>query len=128
MLDGNPAGWSTQEYYGSPYFGNLKAGTGFILDLGRPAQVSSVTVRLGSMPGANVQLKLGDSSERSPANLAVMKTVASADDVSGSYTFTIRQHVSGQYLVIWFTKLPPESGSPNKYVAQIFSIVVHGST
>jgi hypothetical protein len=85
-------------------------------------------VTFGTVAGANVQLKLGNSGERSPANLAAMKTMASANDVSGSYTFTIRQPESGQYLVIWFTKLPPESGSTGKYAAQIFSVVVHGST
>ena len=128
VLDGNSAGWSTQEYYGSPYFGHLKAGTGFILDLGRRVQVRSVTVQFGSVPGADAQLKVGDSNDRSQANLDAMITAASASNVSGSYTFTVRQRVTGQYLVIWFTKLPPMAGSTSKFAAQIFSVVVRGST
>ncbi|MGH3300703.1 MAG: protein kinase family protein [Streptosporangiaceae bacterium] len=133
VLDGNPAGWSTQQYDGSssgswPTFGDLKAGTGFILDLGRPSRVRSVTVTFGTAPGADVEIKLGDSNTRSAANLDAMTTVASASNVSGSYTFTTRASVTDRYLVIWFTKLPQMAGSPGKYGAQIFSVVVRGTS
>jgi serine/threonine protein kinase len=135
VLDGNPAGWTSQQYDGSssgpyPTFGDLKAGTGFILDLGQPVGVSSVTVTFGAAPpgaGADVQIRLGDSSTRSPANLNAMKIVASADNVSGTYTFTAEPSVTDQYVVIWFTKLPPLAGTPNKYMAQIFKVVVKGT-
>ena len=126
VLNGNPAGWSTQQYYRSPYLGNLKAGTGLILDLGKPVRVSSITVRFGSVPGANVQIKVGSSNARSATNLASMTTVARQDNVSGSYTFTIQRPATGQYLVIWFTKLPPMAQAGNKYMAQIFGVVIHG--
>jgi serine/threonine protein kinase len=133
VIDHNPAGWSTQQYIGSssgswPTFGDLKAGTGFILDLGRPAALKSVTVTFGSVPGADVEIKLGDSATRSPANLAAMKTVASASNVSGSHTFTIRSSATDRYVVIWFTKLPPAAGGANKYMAQIFSVVLRGGS
>jgi hypothetical protein len=133
VLDGNPAGWSTQYYVGgssgpNPTFGNLKAGTGFMLDLGRPVRVASVTVRFGSEPGANVEIKAGSSSTRSAANLNAMTTLASASNVSGSYTFTVRRTVADRYLVIWFTQLPPLAGSPGKYAAQIYSVEVKGAS
>jgi hypothetical protein len=132
VLDHNGAGWSTQQYIGSssgswPTFGDLKAGTGFILDLGRAADVKSVTVTFGSVPGADVEIKLGDSATRSGTNLEAMKIVASASNVSGSYTFTVRSGATGRYVVIWFTKLPPMTGTSNKYMAQIFSVVVRGT-
>jgi serine/threonine protein kinase len=133
VLDGNPAGWSTQEYDGgtsgpNPTFGNLKAGTGFILNMGQPVRVSSVTVTFGSAPGADVQIRVGDSGTRSPANLGAMKIVASADNVSGSHTFTIDPSLTDQYVVIWFTKLPPMAGTPDKFMAQIFSVTVRGTS
>jgi hypothetical protein len=133
VLDGNPAGWSTQEYIGgssgpSPTFGNLKAGTGLILDLGRPVAVGSVTVTFGSVPGADVEIKAGGSNTRSPANLDAMTTIASGSNVSGSYTFTVRHSVADQYLVIWFTKLPPLAGSAGRYAAQIYSVVVKAAS
>jgi hypothetical protein len=127
VLDGNPAGWSTQ-WYSSAYFGSLKAGTGFILDLGTGAKVSSVTVTFGSVPGTDVQIKEGNSDVRSAANLASMTTVASGTDVHGMHTFTVAQPVTARYLVIWFTKLPRLAGSTSKFEAQIFDIVIHGTS
>jgi hypothetical protein len=126
VLKPGSGGWATQQYYRSPYFGNLKKGTGLILDLGKPARVTSITVQFGSVPGANVQIKVGDSNTRSAANLASMSTVASQTDVSGSYTFVIQRPVNDRYLVIWFTKLPPMTQAGNKYMAQIFGVVIHG--
>jgi len=128
VLSGNSQGWATQQYYRSPYFGNLKAGTGLILDLGKPVRVSSITVTFGSVPGANVQIKVGNSNARSAANLQSMTTVASRNNVSNSYTFNVPHPVLGQYLVIWFTKLPPMTQGGNKYMAQIFGVAIHGSS
>ena len=130
VLDGNPQGWSTQYYVGAEgaHFGNLKSGTGFILTLSPPARVSSVTVTFGTAVGAIAQLKMGDSDVRSKANLESMTTVAGPRKVAGTYTFTIKHPVSGRYLVIWFTRLPPLTGQPGKYEAQIFKVVVTGTT
>jgi hypothetical protein len=133
VFDDNGQGWSTQQYdlsSGSqwPTFGDLKPGTGFIVDLGRSVRLSSVTVRFGSQPGADVQIRLGDSDTRSMTNLNSMPNVASADDVSGTHTFTITSRATGQYVVIWFTKLPPMAGNPDKCMAQIFSVVVRGTS
>jgi hypothetical protein len=75
-----------------------------------------------------VELKVGDSPARSAANLDSMTTVARADDVSGPHTFTISQSAKGQYLVIWFTKLPAATKPSGKFMAQIFSVVLHGAS
>jgi hypothetical protein len=133
VFDDNGLGWSTQQYDLSssgqwPTFGDLKAGTGFIVDLGRPVRLSSVTVKFGNEPGADVQIMLGDSNTRSQSNLNSMQIVASADDVSGSHIFTTTSKATGQYVVIWFTKLPPLAGNPDKSMAQIFSVVVRGTS
>ena len=92
-----------------------------ILDLGKAVKASSVTVKFGPVPGANVQIKVGNSDARSAANLNSMTTVASETNVSGTTTFQIPHPVSGQYLVIWFTKLPPLSGQAGKYEEAIYS-------
>jgi hypothetical protein len=133
VFDDNGLGWSTQQYDLSssgqwPTFGDLKAGTGFIINLGRAVRLSSVTVKFGSEPGADVQIRLGDSSTRSPNNLNSMQIVASADDVSGTHVFTTTSRATGQYVVIWFTKLPPLAGNPNKSMGQIFSVIVRGTS
>ncbi len=127
VLDGNPQGWSTQ-YYDSARFGRLKAGTGFILNLGKPAKVSSVTVQFGATAGAIAQLRVGNSDVRSGANLYSMPIAAGPSKVAGSYTFRIQHPVSGQYLVIWFTRLPPLAGQQGKFEAQIFKVVISGTS
>ena len=97
--------------------------------LGKPVRVSSVTITFGSVaPGADVQLKMGDSDTRSAANEQSMTTVARKDGVSGTYTFTVTKNVTDQYLVIWFTKLPPVSGGAGKYMGQVFSVVINGAS
>lgn len=127
LTGGSPAGWHTQ-YYDSAHFGGLKAGTGMILDLGQSARITSVTVTFGSVPGANVQIRVGNSATRSASNLQSMTTIASKNDVSGSTTFLSTQRVSARYLVIWFTKLPPLAGQPGHYEAQIYHVVVRGTS
>jgi hypothetical protein len=127
LVDHNPAGWQTQQYYGSSNFGNLKSGSGLILDMGKAVRVSSVLIKFGTEPGANVDIKVGDSDVRSAANEEMMTTVASAVDVSGSHMFTISKPVSDRYLVVWFTNLPPLAGAHGKYMAQIFTIIVSGT-
>lgn len=125
VLDGSPAGWSTQ-WYQTALFGGLKAGTGFILDMGSAQKVGSVQVTFGTAPGADVQIKEGDSPARTAANLGSMFTVAGHTSVSGTWTFNVVHPVSARYLVIWFTKLPPDSSG--HFEAQIFKVVIHRAT
>ncbi|HUZ26089.1 MAG TPA: protein kinase family protein [Streptosporangiaceae bacterium] len=124
VLNGNAQGWSSQEY-ATAQLGNLKAGTGLILDMGHVIKMHSITVKFGSAAGADVQVKMGNSATRSAANLNSMATVASANNVGGTYTFTTSGQATGQYVVIWFTKMPLASGG--HYTAQIFTIIVQGA-
>jgi hypothetical protein len=123
-INGNPAGWTSQDY-NTAALGNLKAGTGLILDMGRPVKLSSITIQFGSSAGADVQIKMGNSNTRSAANLQSMPTVASADNVGGTHEFTAVTAGTGQYIVIWFTKLPPSASGG--FAAQILSIIVRGT-
>src|SRR5215510_16179072 len=81
-IDGNPStAWNTQFYIGNPVFGGTKTGTGLILDMGRQVRLSSVQVTFGSIPGADVQIKLGNNNTRAPSTLSSFTTVASATNV-----------------------------------------------
>ena len=124
-IDGNPAtAWHTEYYLGNPVFGGLKKGSGLIVDMGRAVRISSVTVTFGSVPGADVSLEVGNHDTLSAATLATFRTVAAANDIGGTHTFTARHSARGRYVLIWFTKLPP-AGS-GQFAAEIFSIVVRG--
>ena len=135
-IDNNPAtDWQTDWYLGNPVFGGLKQGSGLILDMGRSVRLSSVTVKFGSIPGADVQIKIGNpatpvppQNEPSTAEAIAnsMTTVAQQSNVSGTVTFPVTSTATGRYVLIWFTKLPPMAGQPNKYQADIFNIVVKG--
>jgi hypothetical protein len=135
-IDKNPSSaWSTQWYEGNPVFGGLKKGSGLILDMGKAVTLSSVQVQFGSIPGADVQIMLGNSgSPQTQATLNGFTTVATASDVGGTHTFPVTSTASGRYVLIWFTKLPPMSGgsagkiaSQVRYRADIFNIIVRGT-
>lgn len=129
-IDSSPStSWNTQFYLGNPVFGGTKTGTGLILDMGKAVRLSSVEITFGAIPGADVSIELGNSNVRAQSTLSSFTTVASATGVGGTHTFTVTSKATGRYVLIWFTKLPPKSaGSTSKFEAQIFNIIVRGSS
>jgi len=120
--------WHTSYYLDSPYFGNLKKGTGLVLDMGKPVKISQVRVKLGSTPGADVQLKVAGSGQPpAPGAAGSLPTVAQANGIGGSYTFAMKKPVRGRYVVLWLTKLPPLAGTGNRYQANIYNVTVRGT-
>jgi hypothetical protein len=139
-IDSNPStAWQTFQYIGNPVFGGLQQGSGLILNMGHSVKLSSVKVTFQSTPGSDVQIKIGNPSNPSPPQgnqadvsqaesiAASMPTVAQQSNVSGTVTFTINSSDSGQYVLIWFTKLAPMPDHPNKYQGSIFNVVVTGT-
>lgn len=103
-LDGSgTAGWQT-DWYGTPTFAGLQSGTGLLLDMGKSVTVGSVRLTLASAPGATVQLRVGDT----PA-LADLPPVDQAINASGTLRLSPSSPASGRYVLIWFTRLPPDS-------------------
>src|SRR6266568_6816995 len=92
-----------------------------------PIWFASVTVTFGSEPGADVKLLVGNSADRSKQNLDSMTTVATRNDPTGTVTFPITSTVTGRFLVVWFSRLPPQPGSSGKFEAQIFNVSVRGT-
>ena len=112
-LSGDPATpWHTS-WYTTARFGNLQAGTGLLLDLGRTVTATSVTIRLGSTHGANLQVRAGTT----PAGLHV---AASAADAGGPVRLSLASHPHVRYLLIWFTRLPPDAaGTYQAYISNV---------
>jgi cytoskeletal protein RodZ len=118
-LAGNPATpWYTS-WYTTAYFGNLQTGTGLLLDLGQPVMVTNAQITLGSIPGADVELRAGDV----PA-LANLQTVARATNAGGVVQLRPTGSVRGRYLLIWFTLLPPDP--VGTFQASVYSIRLEG--
>jgi len=120
-IDGSAAsgtGWQTN-WYTTPRFGNLQAGTGLLLDLGQTETITSVQVTLGATPGASLELRAGSA----PA-LAGLATVARATDAGGVLQLRPAAPVRGRYLLLWFTRLPPDSSGT--YQAFVYKLTVQG--
>jgi hypothetical protein len=106
-------------WYESAAFGNLQAGTGLLLDMGKRVSVSSVRLQLGASVGADVQVRLGDTPE--PGYLS---TAASVYGVGGTVHMTLPAPVRARYVLVWFTQLPPDSAGT--YQVSVYGITVDG--
>ena len=130
-IDGSShTAWQTQFYKDNPVFGGLKTGSGLILDMGHAVHLSSVKVLFGPTAGANVSIGVGNDGSASQQSDASFTTVASAANLpGGSHTFRSDSTATGRYVLIWFTRLPPEAGGPaSHYEAEIFNVIVRGSS
>ena len=128
VINGGPgAYWYTDYYIGYPVFGNLKQGTGLILDMGKKVRLSQVVVRFGTSCCAHVEIEIGNDNNPVPATLSTFTGLQSSDAAQGSTTFNVTKNTTGRYVLIWLTYLPPRPGYPNQYQALIYNVTVHGS-
>jgi len=102
-----------------PQFGELKTGTGLLLDMGHPVTVSSVRLSLVSRSGADLELRAG--AKPIPSWLP---QVATASNVGGTVQVQLSAPAHVRYLLIWFTKLPPDNAGT--YQASVYKIIVQG--
>ncbi|MFI6500041.1 protein kinase family protein [Nonomuraea typhae] len=116
-IDGKPSTYWKTENYNDADLGGLKDGVGLLLDMGKAVQVSDVVATLSQAGGADVELKVGDSPD-----LGALKTVAKQKEGSGKITLTPGQPASGQYVLIWFTRVPADEGG---FHGTIYDVVVH---
>ncbi len=120
IVDGSAQPWYSS-WYASAKFGDLQSGTGLLLDMGKLVTISSVRLTLGQQVGAAVQVRVG-----ATAALADLSTAAAATDVSGTVRLRTAVRVSGRYVLIWFTALPPIG--QGKYQVSVYGVTVDGIT
>ena len=119
--------WHTDYYFTYPNLGNLKKGTGLILDMGKQVRLSQVVVQFGASCCTDVEIEIGNDNNPVPSALSSFTKVASSTTAHGSTTFDVSSTTTGRYVLIWITRLPPLAGTGNQYEAQIYNVVVHGS-
>jgi cytoskeletal protein RodZ len=107
------------DWYTTSDFGNLQAGTGLLLDMGRTVTVTSVRLSLGGAPGADLQLRAG----RRPV-LDSLRTVASRSGAGRTVSLRLTTPVHARYLLIWFTSLPPDPAGT--YQVSVYDIRIRG--
>jgi hypothetical protein len=106
-------GWLT-DWYTTPDFGELKPGTGLLLDLGRTFTITTVRVALG-FPGADFQLRAG-----TVPGLATLPVVATAARAGDAAELPLAVPVRARYVLLWFTRLPPDgAGTYQVFVHQV---------
>jgi hypothetical protein len=88
--------------------------------MGRDMTLARARIKLGSAPGANFQLRAGTTA----ASLQDLPVAASATNAGGWVVLDFRKRVHARYLLIWFTKLPPDPAGT--FQASIFSIQLKG--
>jgi hypothetical protein len=108
--DGKPAtAWTTATYETSPKLGNLKPGVGMWVDLGAVKNVASVNIDLvGS--GSDVSLYVPDQPDATaaPDSLSGWRKVGGQTGAGASTLVTLRQPAQARFVLVWFTKLPPD--------------------
>ncbi len=128
VIDGNPSTfWHTSYYIGNPVFGKLKTGTGLLLDMGRPVRLSQVLVQFGTVCCVRAQIEIGNDNNPVASALSTFTVLQSSDAGQGNTTFNMTRDATGRYVLIWLTYLPPLTGSPNEFEAQVYNVVVRGS-
>jgi hypothetical protein len=118
LAAGTDQPWYSQ-WYATPEFGNLQSGTGLLLDMGETVTVTDVRLLLGSAPGANVQLRVGNSPS------VDLPSVASAWGAGGAVQLTATTPAKGRYVLIWFTRLPPDG--QGHYQVRVYNATVDGA-
>jgi hypothetical protein len=125
-IDGSASTFWHTSYYLGHQFGNLKKGTGLILDMGRPVRLSQLTVQFGTSCCTHVMIEVGNSSTASAATLSTFTPVQSSSAAQGTTTFDVTKRVTGRYVLIWITDLPPLAGNPGRYETLIYNVTAHG--
>src|SRR5690606_32620868 len=110
--DGDPGTeWQTMWYKGDPRFGNIKDGVGAWVDLGERRKVGSVVVDLvGSGTDVDIRAAAPDATS-APESIDGWSKVGSTGDASGQTTVKLSRPVETRFVLIWFTKLPPDAES-----------------
>lgn len=104
--------WSTR----ADWFGR-KTGLGLIVDLGKAQPVGSVALTLPAAP-QDLQIFV-----TSAPSMAGVQAVADKPGSSGQFTVTLARQVTGQYVIVWITKMG-QAESPTQFRAMINEIKV----
>lgn len=101
VFDGDPQTVWQSEGYSSAAFGGLKKGVGVSVDLGPNVAAREITLTLGNEADVEVYV----SAERS---LSGAIKVGEKTDADGTVSFPVKAGTTGQYVIVWFTRLTTE--------------------
>jgi hypothetical protein len=116
-IDGDPAtAWRTSTYFDP--LNLLKDGVGLLVDLGRPADVTDVSVQFLGSP-TSFEILAADESADAPTSTAGLTRVARESGAGTSADVHLEEPVATRFLVVWLTDLPPADGGFKGQVAEV---------
>lgn len=110
--------WRT-DWYATARFAALQAGTGLLIDMGRAVTIADVQVNLGSEPGADLELRAGNT-----AAMADLPRLASSAGADGTVQLKPATQTRARYILLWFTALPPDG--IGTYQGRVYNVSVAG--
>ncbi len=117
IYDGDTStGWFSENYR-SDTFGGLKKGLGVVVDLGPNKKPQ--TVELTIPHPSDIEVYVGPDNRLEGAT-----KIGEKADADGTVTFDVPPDVSGQYIVVWFTKLNADDNGKRR--AWLNEVVVTG--
>jgi serine/threonine protein kinase len=120
--------WHTDSYQNHANFGNLKTGTGLLIDMGKQVQLSQVQVSVGTICCTTAEIYLGNSPAMSKTALSNFDLVGKQTTGMGNLTYSVSAKTTGRYVLIWLTgNLPPDPDQSGHYQGRIYNVVVRGS-
>ncbi len=129
LVDGDTGtGWRTDLYRNDSRFGLLKPGMGILIDLGEERSVASVKVELATS-GAVADLRTGQSdpgatTEGDETVLETYQQLGEAQRDGSTMVFSGFDSETGyQYVMIWFSELPPDGDG---YRLEVLQVTVEG--
>lgn len=111
--------WHSQ-WYTSARFGNLKPGTGLLLDMGRKVTITGCRITLGRTAGASFQVRVGNAA----SSLAGLRRAARVTGAGGQVHVRFSTPVRGRYVLIWFTRLPPDASGT--FQVSVYDVKLEG--
>ena len=115
VLDGDPTtSWRTSTYKQNFGPAGLKTGVGLVLDLGATMGVREIDIATLGGPTA-VSVYVGS---KAPGGIADLTPVGTAAG-NGGLTVTLDEAVSGQFVTVWLTSMPPVEGGFRGTIAEV---------
>jgi hypothetical protein len=123
--------WGTDAYKGLANFGNLKTGTGLLIDMGHPVKLSQVQVMVGTICCTTAEIYLGNNNQQSKTalqNFTLVGKSATSTAANGTLTYSVSSRDTGRYVLIWLTgNLPADPDQSGQYQGRIYDVVMHGT-
>ncbi|WP_349826669.1 hypothetical protein [Brevibacterium litoralis] len=119
VMPGVKGAWQS-ERYNSSVFGYLKKGLGIGVTLESPESTVAGVELVSGTPGGELEIRMSDSPEVEDAEV-----VATGELPDDRGTIAFDEPVTGEYLFVWFTKLPPDGQG---YVSRVSEIRPIGVT